>query len=106
MKTSVISGDRIGHSRSLWHRQSDGSVVLENQQDITEIVESNKREFNSINERTPFGVRKHAMRRVASIPNVIYWAPWFQEIVNDAKALRRWLNDRDNRVFRVFPGRV
>lgn len=106
MRTSVVSGDRIGRARSLWHTQSDGSVVLENQQDVTDIIDTNKRLFRSVNEKTPFGVRKHAMRRVASIPNVIYWAPEFQKILNDDKALRKWLNDPSNRCFRVFPGRV
>jgi hypothetical protein len=29
-----------------------------------------------------------------------------QGIIDDPKALRRWLNDPDNRYFRTRPGRV
>lgn len=44
--------------------------------------------------------------KVASIPLVVYEDLRRQGIVDDDAAFKRWLNDRDNRVFRTKPGHV
>lgn len=46
------------------------------------------------------------MVRVASVPTLIWYELKKKGIIDDDKAYRRWLNDRDNRGFRTVHGRV
>jgi hypothetical protein len=73
---------------------------LESVQDVSEIADLNK--FFA-NEGYKPGME---LRRVASIPLVIYYELKRKGIVGDKAAFKRWLNDRDNRVFRTTYERV
>jgi hypothetical protein len=90
-----------------WYHYDEitGDIGLETEQDVTAIVEHNKSIFNQFDERTPWkGDKGH---HVASIPMTIYNE--LAKISNnfkDEKVIRKWLNDPDNRVFRVRPGVV
>jgi hypothetical protein len=46
------------------------------------------------------------MSRVASIPLSVYYDLKRRGIADDPVALRKWLNDGDNRVFRTREGTV
>ena len=81
-----------------------GDVGLETQQDVAAVIESTKGAFNPVDERAPW---KGDVHRVASIPMVIYHQ--LAKISNnfkDQRVIRKWLNDKDNRVFRTRPGRL
>jgi hypothetical protein len=73
---------------------------LESKQEFTELADTNK--FFA-NEGYKPGME---LRRVASIPLVIYYELKRKGILNDRAAFKRWLNDRDNRVFRTTHERV
>jgi len=45
-------------------------------------------------------------RHVAEIPMVIYQQMVRDGSINDKKALKKWLNDPDNRLFRTWKGRI
>ncbi len=60
----------------------------------------NKADFNDAPSRWGEG------QRVASIPMTVYWELKRRGVVDDQGALRRWLNDPDNRFFRTRPGAV
>jgi hypothetical protein len=45
-------------------------------------------------------------RHVAEIPMVIYQQMIRDGSINDKKALKKWLNDPDNRPFRTWKGRI
>lgn len=81
----------------------DGVFAIHTEQDVTALVEANKAEFNAVDERAPWGDGWH---RIASIPNTVYYDLLRQGIVDDEARFRRWLNNRDNLVFRTRPGRV
>lgn len=81
----------------------DEKLHIENVQDVEPIAEAAKATFNSIDERARWGDGEVL---VARIPNVIYWDLVKKGITKDEKAFSRWLNERDNRVFRTRPGRV
>lgn len=89
------------------HEHADGDGAIETIQDVTETVETNKFNFN---ERS--GTRwKHFVNHVASIPTSIYYKLMREGIVDDIndpemKALKKWLNDSDQRVFRTRDGRL
>jgi len=84
--------------------EASGSMGLESEQDVTAIIESSKEVFNQTDERAAW---KGDMHRVASIPMVIYHK--LAKVSNNFKdqaAIRKFLNDKDNRVFRTRPGRL
>ena len=85
----------------------DGGYVIETKQDITGILESNKAQFNAIDEKAKWG----EWTKVASIPNVVVDELNKQGIMRgyavlDEKRFRAFLNNPDNRFFRTRPGQV
>jgi hypothetical protein len=85
----------------------DGNYFIENKQDISGILESNKAQFNAIDERAKWG----EWTKIASLPNVVIDDLNKQGIMRgfavlDEKRFRIFLNDPDNRFFRTRPGQV
>jgi hypothetical protein len=85
----------------------DGNYFIENKQDISGILESNKAQFNAIDERAKWG----EWTKIASLPNVVIDDLNKQGIMRgfavlDEKRFRHFLNDPDNRFFRTRPGQV
>ncbi len=54
----------------------------------------------------PFANRQTGWKRVAEIPRVLYDQLAQQGITRDKKKFRAWLNDYQNRPFRVWEGRL
>ena len=75
-------------------------AIIEKSQDITGIIEANKAEFNASPER--WG----EFTKVGSIPMVVYYDLERRGILQDQKALAKWLNDPDNRAFRTRSGTI
>jgi hypothetical protein len=75
-------------------------AIISKEQDVSAIIEQNKREFNAAPER--FG----EWTKVGSIPLSVYYELERQGILNDQKAMAKWLNDPDNRAFRTRPGTI
>ena len=55
------------YKTQLVHPDGDGGVVIETKQDCSDIVEQNKKEFNSFDERARWG-NDIFSNKVASIP--------------------------------------
>jgi hypothetical protein len=68
---------------------------LESVQDIEDITDINKA---LANEAVPHG---QELRRVASIPLILVYELKRKGIWGNQERMRKWLNDRDNRVFRT-----
>lgn len=81
--------------------EDTGDITLEDRQNVSALVEVNKAFANE----DP-GNWRADMHRVASIPMSIFYDLKRRGILDDDKALRKWLNDPDNRVFRTKPGRL
>ena len=95
------------NSTQYYHQDaSTGEVHLEDVTDVTEMVETNVGQFNNYDERTPWNTAGAGFNKVASIPMGLYMEMKKKGVIDDPKALRRWLNDRDNLVFRTRPGVV
>lgn len=77
-----------------------GRTYLEQEQDVTDIVEANRDLYNLADGVPRFGDGK----RVASIPIVIWQELDRRGITRDPQAMRRWLNDPNNQAFRTLPG--
>lgn len=94
----IFSQDPATGITKYWHVNSNGEYVIETAQDVSTIADSNKRHYNDNTGR--WG----DMQRVASIPLPVYYELKRQGIADDPKALKKWLNDRDNQVFRTRAG--
>lgn len=94
----------------IFHESDDGETfTIEDRQDIEPLVELNKAQFNSFTSaRDSWGDGAELTHRshVARIPAVIHAELIRKGITRDPVAMRRWLNDPDNAVFRTRPGNV
>ena len=87
-----------------WHYNEDtDEATIQTQQDVTAIIEENKQEFNMVDERAGW---KGEFHRVASIPMSIYAQLRAEGKLDDQEYMKRWLNDPENKFFRVRPGQV
>lgn len=101
MADKVFDVDPLSGITSFWHYdEATDTALIEKRQDVSDIVEANKSEFNEDHGR--YG----EWTKVASIPLSVYYELKAKGIVDDPAAMKRWLNDADNRFFRTRPGTV
>lgn len=79
------------------------NFVIHTQQETTPFVEANRAEFNDAPQRIG---RKEELIKVASIPLSVFEDLRRKGITRDPVAMKKWLNDPDNRAFRTRPGNV
>jgi hypothetical protein len=90
--------------------KDDGeNLIVTQQQDITDIVEANKADYNATDSKASWGDTLN--NRVARIPLSVFTDLEKQGItrgftVIDMKRFKDWLNNPDNRVFRTRAGRI
>jgi hypothetical protein len=95
----------IGSTETFHYDEQTGEFFIETEQDVTESVKHSKEMYaNCDGRRWDKGVL--GGDKVASIPLLIWQELEAKGIANDPKALKAWLNDPDNRAFRVRPGKV
>jgi hypothetical protein len=94
----ILGGDEITRRTDYWHADSEG-VAIESRQDVEPIIEANKAE------QAMYQGSK-GDKFAARIPLAIYEDLVRRGIANDSRKFKRWLNDPDNRAFRVWQGRV
>lgn len=92
------------------HADGDGGIIIETRQDISAILEQNKKEYNSFDERAKWSDELLG-NKIASIPMTVIDDLNKQGIMRgfhivDEKRMKAWLNERDNRVFRTRTGVV
>lgn len=101
MSKRLISDDAFSGIKTYYDYDADkDEAVISKEQDVSEIIESNKREFNAAPER--WG----EWTKVGSIPLSIYYELEKKGILQDQAELKKWLNNPDNRAFRTRPGTV
>lgn len=104
MRSRLLDFDPISKVRSMFHGGDGGDeFTVEEVQDVTAVLDENKRAFNMYDERSRWN---HEMNQVASIPLVVWEDLKRKGIADDEKALKKWLDDPDNRAFRTRPGRI
>ena len=102
MQRRIFDTDPLTGITRYWHVKGDGEFVIETQQQVSDIADANKRSFADTDTKAKYG----DMAKVASIPLNVYYELKRQGIVDDPKAMKKWLNDPDNRVFRTRGGTV
>ena len=104
-KTSLLKYDPTLQKATWLHHDADeGRSVIQAVSDTTIIEETNKAQFNATDERIGW---KGSWHKVASVPTAVWW-DWMEktEMGKDRRALKKLLNDPDQRVWRTRPGRV
>jgi len=100
----------VNFRQSAVHADGEGGIVIETRQDISGIIEQNKKEYNSFDERARWSDEMFG-NKVASIPLTVIDDLNKQGIMRgfailDEKRFKAWLNNSDNRVFRTRTGVV
>lgn len=96
--------------KTVAHADGEGGVVYETRQDVSGIIEQNKREFSLYDERSKWSDDLYG-NKVASIPLTVIDDLNKQGIMRgfhvlDEKRFRAWLNNPENRFFRTRPGNI
>jgi len=92
------------------HADGEGGIVIQTRQDVTKIMEQNKKEFNSFDERAKWSDQLFG-NKVASIPMTVIDDLNKAGIMRgfavlDDKRFAMWLNDPMNRAWRTRTGKV
>jgi hypothetical protein len=104
MEKRLFSEDKESGITRTWHYNPlTDEATIQTSQDVTGIIEENKQEFNQVDEKANWNGEWH---KVASIPMSIYAQLKAEGKLEDTAYMKRWLNDPDNKYFRVRPGQV
>jgi hypothetical protein len=100
----------VNFRQSAVHADGEGGIVIQTRQDVSAIVEQNKKEFNSFDERARWSDHLFG-NKVASIPMTVIDDLNKQGIMRgfavlDEKRFAAFLNDPMNRAWRTRTGVV
>lgn len=98
MKRLLTHNPLTGVSQYFHYDEPTNEIILQTVQENDTYVEANKQEFNDGADRVG---RKEEFVKVASIPLALYMDLRKKGILRDPVAMKRWLNDPDNRAFRT-----
>lgn len=84
-----------------WDNATEQSTITA-EQDVTPLLDANRAQSNEQGKE----FAKSGLTKVASIPMSIYMDLAKRGVLNDQKAMKRWLNDPDNRAFRTHEAHV
>ena len=91
--------------------EGEKKIHIEDSQDISQILAQNKREANDQAYKFK-GFQDAKMYKVAEIPLIVVQELAQRGIMNyngtvrDKERMKKWLNDPDNKYFRIYKGNV
>lgn len=91
--------DRFGTVVRRVHVEQDGTFHLSTEQDLESVVEENKRLRENQTGKENFRL---AARIPVHVAEKAFREGWF----HDDNAWKKWLNDGENRDFRVYEGQI
>jgi len=101
--SKIFNKDNSTGITNYWHFDEETEqATIETRQDVTAVIEENKEIFNGTEKHDRYG----EFSRVASIPLSIFYQLKAEGKLDDQAYMKRWLNDPDNRHFRVRAGQV
>ena len=103
----LISADASALKKTEAAADGEGGLIIRTTQDVTDIVEQNKAQYNAGSVHDKWG----DLTKVASLPFTIIDTLNRKGIMRgfaviNEKEFRAFLNDPENRFFRTRPGRV
>jgi len=91
--------EQVGKFKRIAHVEDDNTFVLATEHDLEEMIEENKR----LRENQ---TGKEMMRLAARVPPHVAEKAFREGWFHDDDAWKKWLNDPENRDFRVWEGRA
>jgi len=91
--------------KTIFHSNSDNTFTIERKQNYDDIIEANKKAYNSVSTKATQNLNEKR-RHVAAIPVVVVEQLMKQGIWNNQDRMKQWLNDPDNKYMRTHPGKV
>jgi len=103
----LVSVDKTSNRYTAAEADGEGGLIIRTSQDVTEIVEKNKAEYNAGSVHDKWG----DLTKIASLPFTIIDTLNRRGIMRgfaviDENEFRKFLNDPENRFFRTRPGKV
>lgn len=103
----LISADASALKKTEAAADGEGGLIIRTTQDVTDIVEQNKAQYNAASVHDKWG----DLTKIASLPFTIVDKLNRMGIMRgfaviNEKEFRAFLNDPENRFFRTRPGRV
>lgn len=103
----LVSVDQSSKKFTEAEHDGEGGLIIRTSQDVTDIVEKNKAEYNQGSVHDKWG----DLTKVASIPLTVIDSLNRKGIMRgfaviNEKEFRKFLNDPENRFFRTRPGKV
>ena len=86
--------------------ESDNGIILETRQDVSQIVEANKRQMNESSRKFDEVITHVARLPLTVIDDLNHKGVMRGFQVLDQKAFKAFLNHPDNRFFRTHPGHI
>lgn len=101
----LIDYDPLAQRMTIAHDSADGDTMTwESRQNVQPIIDVNREWMKEYDEKSRWGDGDLVARvPIAVIEQLMRDKPG---IMRDKKALKAWLNDPDNRLWRTRPGRV
>tara|TARA_Y100000289_G_C3874250_1_gene125202 strand:+ start:277 stop:615 length:339 start_codon:yes stop_codon:yes gene_type:complete len=109
-KISVDSGANVIKSK-IHLDEGEKKIHIEDSQDVSEIISNNKRDANDEAYKLK-GFQDAKMYKVASIPLIVVQELAQKGImgtngtIKDPARMKKWLNDPDNKHFRIYKGNL
>ena len=98
----LFSIDEATRTKKTFHYdEQDGSFIIDTKQDMEPVLVTANEERKETR-----GYKGDGFHKVASIPNAIWWDLVEKGIAHDDKALMKWLEDPENKVFKTHDGRL
>jgi hypothetical protein len=103
MQSQILSYDPETDITEIFHWDpATGVAVIETIQPIDELMAANRDQYASTKKQTPWS--DGIGGKVASIPSTVFAQLQASGIASDPDALKKFLNDADNRKLRTRPG--
>lgn len=107
----LLSSDPLARKKTFMHFENDGTRHISTEQDVTEIIDVNKKQANSYVKGSMIGNTQRHSLEVANIPLTLYHdlIKKLGDPSKDPEARKKWktwLNDSNNRAFRTGGGYI
>jgi hypothetical protein len=109
-KLSIDTGSEVIKSK-IHLDEGEKKIHIEDSQDISEVISNNKKDANDKAYKLK-GFQDAKMYKVATIPLIIVQQLAQKGImypngaIKDKERMKRWLNDPDNKNFRIYQGKL
>ena len=103
----IFNVDPYTGRHTVAHEDGEGGIILETKQDVSQIVEGNKKMFNEVTSLDRWGDITHVARLPLTVIDDLNKKGIMRgfHVLNE-KEFKAFLNHPDNRFFRTRPGKV